>query len=163
MIEGVCEVTNSSIMKRYYKKRRTVTNKKFNTSIDNELTRLESQRKPRVKRNGTIIDNSQDISEEIQELHSLKQFKRITLELSSNNRINTTFFNTPCVYRLYDNETLVYVGQTTNLAKRIGQHLKDKVFTSFDIYSHIDNDTVRLNVERRLIQTHKPKYNIQHK
>lgn len=160
LIEGVCKVNNDM---NYYKKRNKVSNKSFNKSVDSEITRLESQRKPRVKRNGKVIDKSEDITSDIQELNSLKQNKRRILKLhKETNKLSTEFFNSSCVYRLWEGSKLVYVGQTNNLAYRIGQHLKDKSFTSFDVYAHIENDSVRLNVERRLIETHKPQYNVQH-
>lgn len=149
-------------MKKYYKTRSKVSNKTFNKSVDSEISRLESQRKPRVMRNGKLIDKSEDITQEINELHSLKKTKRNKLQLSANDRINLNYFITPCVYRLWEGETLVYVGQTTNLASRIGSHTADKQFTHFDIYAHIENEVVRLNVERRLIEANNPKYNVVH-
>ena len=151
-----------------HKKRRTkgtwtTTDSKFNKRIDNEITRLESQRKPRVMRNGKIINPSEDITDEIKQLHNIKHVKRTVLDLNANsNRLSTGFFNTPCVYRLWQEDKLVYVGQTNCLAERIGSHLKDKVFDSFDIYTHIENIQVRLAIEKRLIEEHRPKYNIVH-
>jgi len=149
-------------MKRYFKKKAKTSNKSFNKSVDLEIARLEAERKPRVMRNGKVIDKSEEITQEIKQLQSIKQTKRTTLALKQNNKLNLSYFTTPCVYRLWDNETLVYVGQTTNLASRIGSHSSDKVFTHFDIYSHIENEAVRLNVERNLIESNRPKYNIVH-
>lgn len=147
----------------YYKKRNKVGNKKYNKAIDIELRKLEESRKPKVKRNGKIIDKSPEETQQIKQLQSLKYTKRNVLKLhKESNRISLNYFNSPCVYRLWDNEVLVYVGQTNNLAYRIGQHIKTKKFTSFDVYSHIENEQIRLNVERRLIEANKPKYNIQH-
>ncbi len=62
------------------------------------------------------------------------------------------------VYFLYDQGTLVYVGESNNIYGRIGQHIQsgEKKFDSFEIYPC--NDRKRL--EGFLIETLKPKYNI---
>jgi len=146
----------------YYKKRNKVGRKSFNKSVDIEVSRLESQRKPKVKRNGRIIQQDSEIEKEISDLLDMKSNKRTINDKMSSNRFSMKYFNSPCVYRLYKENTLVYVGQTRCLASRIGQHIEDKDFDSFDVYSHIENEAVRLNVERRLIESANPKYNKQH-
>lgn len=66
--------------------------------------------------------------------------------------------NGSCIYKLYDEDTIVYVGQSAiNAYGRIGNHLKDKVFDSFEI---INCDINTLNeIEAELIIQNKPKYN----
>ena len=61
------------------------------------------------------------------------------------------------VYFLYDGEKLVYIGQSTNILYRIGQHIKDgqKKFDNFRFYE--TDDYIRL--EAFLIGALKPKYN----
>lgn len=146
----------------YYKKRKKVNRKSLNKSVDIEVARLESQRKPKIKRNGKVIQQDQELEAEISALLDNKYCKRIINERMSANRFSMKYFNSPCVYRLFKGETLVYVGQTKCLASRIGKHTEDKDFDSFDVYSHIENEAVRLNVERRLIESANPKYNKQH-
>lgn len=62
------------------------------------------------------------------------------------------------VYFLYDKNELVYIGQSDNLYRRIGQHIaqKEKVFDRFEIYPTSD----RIRLEGFLIKIFKPKYNI---
>lgn len=61
------------------------------------------------------------------------------------------------VYFLYDGEELVYIGQSDNVYRRIGQHISDgqKMFDSFEVYE--TDDYIRL--EGLLINLCKPKYN----
>jgi|AntAceMinimDraft_17_1070374.scaffolds.fasta_scaffold00110_48 hypothetical protein len=149
----------------YYKKRNKVGRKSLNKSIDIEVARLESERKPKTKRNGTLIQVEQkdiDTNKEISDLLDMKSAKRIINKRTDSNRFSMEYFNSPCVYRLYKEGVLVYVGQTKCLASRIGKHTEDKDFDSFDVYSHIENESVRLNVERRLIESSNPLYNKQH-
>lgn len=62
------------------------------------------------------------------------------------------------VYFLYDGDELVYIGQTDNLMRRIGEHIKEGVkrFDSFELYETPD----RIRLEARLIGLLKPKYNM---
>lgn len=62
------------------------------------------------------------------------------------------------VYFLYDKDELVYIGQSDNLYRRIGQHIaqKEKVFDRFEIYPTSD----RIRLEGFLIKMFKPKYNV---
>lgn len=57
------------------------------------------------------------------------------------------------VYALISDNKPVYVGMTTNVAKRIEQHRKTgKVFTSFYIIASIKDKKEALQVERCLIK-----------
>lgn len=62
------------------------------------------------------------------------------------------------VYFLYDKDELVYIGQSDNLYRRIGQHIAErkKRFDSFELYPTTD----RIRLEGFLIKMFKPKYNI---
>lgn len=62
------------------------------------------------------------------------------------------------VYFLYDKDELVYIGQSDNLYRRIGQHIaeKKKRFDRFELYPTTD----RIRLEGFLITMFKPKYNI---
>lgn len=65
------------------------------------------------------------------------------------------------VYFLISSGKIVYVGQTTNLAYRLGTHLNSN--KTFDRYSFINiNEGELLEVEKRYIKKMKPKYNIIH-
>lgn len=61
------------------------------------------------------------------------------------------------VYFLFDGDELVYIGQSDNVFRRIGQHIaeKAKVFDSWEVYE--TDDYIRL--EGLLINLLKPKYN----
>jgi hypothetical protein len=65
------------------------------------------------------------------------------------------------VYFLFDKGEIVYIGESDNLYRRIGQHIytrdakKDKEFDSFVIYPTAD----RMRLEGFLIRLFKPKYN----
>src|SRR5690625_2784038 len=60
---------------------------------------------------------------------------------------------------LWDNDEIVYVGQTQHLQRRISIHLKDK---SFDEYSFVEceNFIEMDSVELYFISKFKPKYNL---
>ena len=62
------------------------------------------------------------------------------------------------VYFLFDNKQLVYIGESDNIYRRIGQHIYDgtKKFDSFEIFPCND----RKKLEGFLIRTLKPKYNV---
>ena len=62
------------------------------------------------------------------------------------------------VYFLFDKGELVYIGESDNLFRRIGQHIyeKRKVFDAFEIYPCAD----RKRLEGFLIRLLHPKYNI---
>ena len=62
------------------------------------------------------------------------------------------------VYFLFDGNALVYVGQSVNLAKRIGQHLDCKVF---DSVAYVEAEPGYLGITEDVnISFHRPKYNI---
>lgn len=61
------------------------------------------------------------------------------------------------VYFLFDDEELVYIGRSQDIAKRLDQHQHSK---KFDHYSFIECDgDERDELEADLIRLHKPKYN----
>ena len=67
------------------------------------------------------------------------------------------------VYGLFDGDELVYIGQSTNLYSRIGNHIKEDVkkFDSFELFpvsSEYTEDDLN-SVEARLISWFLPKYN----
>lgn len=66
--------------------------------------------------------------------------------------------NTPCVYCLYENEEVVYVGQTVNLQLRVKNHKSDG--KTFSRYSCIPCKPSEMSdLEATLIVKHNPKYN----
>lgn len=62
------------------------------------------------------------------------------------------------VYFLYDGDELVYIGESDNVFRRIGQHIyqKSKKFNRFEIYPTSD----RKRLEGFLIDLLHPKYNV---
>ena len=69
--------------------------------------------------------------------------------------------NTRGVYLLFDNDELVYIGQSWNCKLRVAEHTgqkSDKKFTSWN-YIPVDEEAESKRLERILIQEHKPKYN----
>lgn len=62
------------------------------------------------------------------------------------------------VYFLYDGDDIVYVGESDNLFRRIGQHIAEgtKRFDRFEIYPTRE----RKRMEGFLIRALKPKYNV---
>lgn len=65
----------------------------------------------------------------------------------------------PCIYALYKNEEIVYIGQTISFLSRVSAHIKDKDFDSFEIIDVIEDKAERLKKERELIYLHSPYYN----
>ena len=79
----------------------------------------------------------------------------------SKNKISIESLNNFCVYALWDNDEIVYVGQSTQLGQRIMAHTKDKLFDSysfFDCKSFEEMDSI----ESALIIQLQPKYNTQY-
>ena len=73
------------------------------------------------------------------------------------------YFNTPCIYFLYFEEQIVYIGETTQIMPRISAHFKgSKVFDTFGFFEFKGSRLERLECEAALIKKHKPKYNIVH-
>ncbi len=65
----------------------------------------------------------------------------------------------PCIYFLILAGEIVYVGQTTNLIKRLGRHLQDgKEFDSYSVVECEKRDLLRL--EMAYISELKPRYNV---
>lgn len=62
------------------------------------------------------------------------------------------------VYFLYDIHELVYIGLSADIAKRVIQHEKTKVFTDYSFVEIGDINEAML-IERTLIDKFKPKYN----
>lgn len=62
------------------------------------------------------------------------------------------------IYFLFDKDELVYVGESDNIYRRVGQHIykKDKKFDRFEIYPTRE----RKKLEGFLIRTLTPKYNV---
>ena len=64
------------------------------------------------------------------------------------------------VYFLFFDETLVYVGASSNILHRIGQHIQAGKI-SFNCYSYLPCSINKIaETEERYIQSHRPKYNI---
>jgi hypothetical protein len=69
--------------------------------------------------------------------------------------------NRSCVYALFKNEVIVYIGQSINPYSRIGQHTKDKEFDHFRLMPCLKERLTHW--EDYLIWKYDPKYNIQKK
>jgi hypothetical protein len=68
---------------------------------------------------------------------------------------------TSAVYLLFENDIVVYVGESSNPLSRIGTHIRQKVFTSYRILKcHPDR---RRYWEKVLILKYQPRYNKTHK
>ena len=62
------------------------------------------------------------------------------------------------IYFLYNQDELVYVGQTINLARRISQHsMSDKFWTHYAF--HTCSESLADILEQTYIRMYKPKYN----
>lgn len=77
---------------------------------------------------------------------------------SSHVRSVKWFYIPPCVYFLYDNEKLVYIGSSLNLYGRLSQHLKSKKVFNGVYYIPIRPSKLR-RIEWCLIKHYKPIYN----
>lgn len=66
------------------------------------------------------------------------------------------------IYFLYRGTELVYIGQTTHLLPRLGNHIDDNS-KEFDFYKFLEiNGNINLDsIERDYIMKYKPIYNIQ--
>ena len=75
-------------------------------------------------------------------------------------QVRVTDLARPSVYILYDNEEVVYVGQSINPYQRMAQHLRDKEFTHIRI---LICRKCRMNFwEQKLIEAYNPIYNKTH-
>ena len=145
-------------------KQRRVGKKRFNQLISEEIAKVETQRPARVKRNGVEINT--DVQKEyIQDIEDVSTTRRATNKpLSKNGRLKVSYFNAPCIYMLYKDDKIVYIGQTECLARRIGEHLQStKVFDSFSVHSFKEDEYIRLKKEQILIRKYKPVLNVTHK
>lgn len=71
------------------------------------------------------------------------------------------FFGVAGVYFLMQEDTVVYIGETSCIVSRLSQHRQDKEFNGFRML-RVDDETERLRLEKAYIQKHAPKYNIIH-
>lgn len=69
------------------------------------------------------------------------------------------FENKSCIYRLYQGDSVVYVGQSVNLANRLASHYSDKskIFDSFD-FTECDEGKMN-DMEAENIVKYAPIYN----
>lgn len=75
-------------------------------------------------------------------------------------QVRVTDLARPSVYVLYKDETVVYVGQSRNPYQRMGQHLRDKLFTHIRIMPCRKS---RMSYwEEKLIKAYEPTYNVTH-
>ena len=77
---------------------------------------------------------------------------------------NKTKFQIPKtkgIYFLWDNEELVYIGQSNDIIKRLIDH-RDDERKSFTDYSYIETDRPLKDVETFLIQLYSPRDNLQY-
>ena len=73
----------------------------------------------------------------------------------ANNKINIK--SVRGIYFLFDGPTLVYIGQSENIFKRVPIHLETKKFDSWNYIEFVEED---LNIlEAEFILKYKPKYN----
>jgi len=64
------------------------------------------------------------------------------------------------IYFLKHNKETVYIGESSCILARIGQHSKStKVFDDYSWFEVNDGDLARKRIESSLINKHKPKYN----
>lgn len=61
------------------------------------------------------------------------------------------------IYFLFDGDEIVYIGQSENIYKRVGTHLSDKIFDSWNYIEYPDENLDELEAE--YILKYKPKYN----
>jgi len=145
-------------------KQRRVGKKKFNQLINEEINKVEARRPSRVRRNGVEIkqDAQTEYIKDKEELSVKSQVsKRPTTKLGT---LKVSYFNKPCIYMLYKQDRIVYIGQTECLARRISEHLQsNKNFDSFVVHSFIEDEYIRLKKEQILIRKHKPILNVAHK
>lgn len=78
-------------------------------------------------------------------------------EYRSSAHLPTYLEKLPCVYILYNNDEIVYVGQTVQLATRISGHI-GKEFDYVQVIVCLDAG-LRTRIEQHLIKTFAPAYN----
>jgi len=65
----------------------------------------------------------------------------------------------PCVYFLYKDDTLQYIGYSAHVGARISNHQRNGIPLNRVIYKGYDTSREALDVEQQLIHIHKPPYN----
>ncbi len=147
-----------------YTKQRRVGKKKFNQIINEEISKVESRRPSRVRRNGVEIKQEEQL-EYIKDKEELSATSQVSKKpMSKLGTLKVSYFNRACIYMLYKQDRIVYIGQTECLARRISEHLQsNKDFDSFVVHSFIEDEYIRLKKEQILIRKHKPVLNTIHK
>ena len=147
-----------------YTKAKKVGKKKFNQIVNEEINKIEAQRPSRVKRNGVEL-NAENQAEYIKDKEELSALSSVSKRpLSKQGRLKTAYFDKPCIYMLYNNDKIVYIGQTECLARRISEHIQStKEFDSFVVHSFVEDEYIRLKKEKILIRKYKPALNVANK
>jgi len=124
---------------------------------------IESERPARVRRNGKEINTDVQVQFNDEKLSIIRKTKKKPISTSGLPRVE--YINSPCVYILINDNKIVYVGETTCLARRLGEHLAENIkeFTHYEVHNFISNEYIRKEKEKQLIRQYKPKYNIVHK
>jgi predicted GIY-YIG superfamily endonuclease len=84
----------------------------------------------------------------------------VDLALTAGNRFNPWGF---FVYILWSNETVIYVGQSTNVFSRVGSHLtseKSSLLTGVS-FIRCESEQEMLQLEWSLIRHYRPRFNLQ--
>lgn len=85
--------------------------------------------------------------------------KNVYLESLKENIIDIDDKLTYTIYALWEDNEIVYIGQSTNVYTRLEVHKKsDKIFNKYSFFNVKDKNEMD-SVESFLIQTLKPKYN----
>jgi hypothetical protein len=101
------------------------------------------------------IRNDGYLAAYIDHLQQPKQPKRV---YRSKKQVHVTAeYNRSAVYLLFNEDELVYVGQSVKPLQRIGQHQREKTFDSYRILYCAENR--RLYWESKLINALRPKLN----
>ena len=83
----------------------------------------------------------------------------IDLDLDTLENLNLEIVR--CIYFLYQDDKLVYIGKTNNLVQRLLQHRyeKSKVFNSYKKYLILEDSNID-EIENDFIKKYNPEYNI---
>ena len=103
--------------------------------------------------------NKKQIKEESMK-HYLNESNWISASTNSMYLYNCGY--TSIVYKLYVQDKLMYIGETTNGARRPWNHSKDNDWILSDIECIEVPANERKSIERYLIKHYKPEGNIQH-
>lgn len=156
--------------KNIYKEDGTI---KDNFLFDKEISKIESIRPRRIKRNGIEVNNSTiedckqkiyDLRKQKKNINSVTKHKLFNGKINRIGKLNLKPFNSGCIYMLYNLGEVVYIGETECFARRLSEHIKDgiKKFDSFKIRYYIENSEIRKNYEVRMIKKYNPIYNTLH-